>query len=80
MQKVHQYNRICMQAKYEFLKAKIQDNYHNPPKLWQVLGDVLHRLPAKMLQSLNPRQRLADRFVKFFTKKLEKFAQLSLLS
>ena len=26
MQKVHQYNKICMQAKSEFLKAKIRDN------------------------------------------------------
>ena len=34
MQKVHQYNKICMQAKSEFLKANIQDNYHNPQKLW----------------------------------------------
>ena len=33
MQKVHQYNRICMQAKSEFLKAKIQDNHHDPQKL-----------------------------------------------
>ena len=49
MQKVHQYNRICMQAKSEFLKAKIQDNHHDPQKLWRVLGDVLHRLPVKML-------------------------------
>ena len=34
MQKVHQYNKICMQAKSEFLKSKIQDNYQNPQKLW----------------------------------------------
>ena len=33
MQKVHQYNRICMQAKSQFLKAKIQDNHNNPQKL-----------------------------------------------
>ena len=33
MQKVHQYNRICMQAKSEFLKAKIQDDHHDPPKI-----------------------------------------------
>ena len=46
MQKVHQYNRICMQDKYEFLKAKIQDNHHDPKKLWRVLGNVLHRLHA----------------------------------
>ena len=49
MQKVHQYNRICMQAKSQFLKTKIQDNHYNPQKLWCVLGDVLHRLPAKSL-------------------------------
>ena len=30
MQKVHQSNRICMQAKSQFLKAKIQNNHHNP--------------------------------------------------
>ena len=63
MQKVHQYNRICMQAKSQFLKAKIQDNHHNPQKLWCVLGDVLHRLPAKILPSIKPPQLLADRFV-----------------
>ena len=34
MQKVHQYNRVCMQAKSQFLKEKIQDNQHNPQKLW----------------------------------------------
>ena len=33
MQKVNQYNRICMQAKSEFLKAKIQENHHDPPKI-----------------------------------------------
>ena len=72
MQKVHQYNRICMQAKSQFLKAKIQDNHHNPQKLWRVLGDVLHRLSAKILPSIKPHQLLADRFVEFFTEKIEK--------
>ena len=79
MQKVHQYNRICMQAKPQFLKAKIQDNHNNPQKLWCVLGDVLHRLPAKILPSIKPPQFLADRFVEFFTKKMKKYAQHSLL-
>ena len=79
MQKVHQYNRICMQAKSQFLKAKIQDNHSNPQKLWRVLGDVLHRLPAKILPSIKPPQLLADRFVEFFTEKIEKYAQHSLL-
>ena len=69
MQKVPQYNRICMQAKSEFLKAKIQDNYHNAKKLWQVYIDVLHRQPAKMLPSINPSQLLADRVEEFFTEK-----------
>ena len=71
MQKVHQYNRTCMQAKSEFLKAKIQDNHHDHKKLWRVLGDVLHRLPAKMLPSINPPQSLPDRFVEF-SEKIEK--------
>ena len=71
MQKVHQYNRICMQAKSQFLKAKIQDN-HNPQKLWRVLGDMLHRPPAKILPLIKPPQLLADRFVEFFTEKIEK--------
>ena len=70
MQKIHQYNRICMQTKSEFLKAKIQDNHHDPPKLWQVFGDVLHRLPAKMLPSINIPRLMADRFVEFFTEKI----------
>ena len=61
-----------MQAKSEFLKAKIQDNLRDPHKLWRVLGDVLHRLPAKMLPSINPPWLLADRFVEFFTEKNEK--------
>ena len=72
MQKVHQYNKICMQAKSEFLKEKIWDNHHNPQKLWRVLGDVLHRIPAKILPSINPPKLLADRFVEFFTEKIEK--------
>ena len=72
MQKVHQYNRICMQAKSQFLKAKIQDNHNNPQKLWRVLGNVLHRLPAKILPSIKPPQLLDDRFVEFFIEKIEK--------
>ena len=72
MQKVQQYNKICMQAKSEFLKEKIRDNHHNPQKLWRVLGDVLHRIPAKILPSINPPKLLADRFVEFFTEKIEK--------
>ena len=60
MQKVHQYNKICMQAKSEFLKEKIRDNHHNPQKLWRVLGDVLHRIPAKILPSINPPKLLAQ--------------------
>ena len=71
MQKVHQYHSICMQAKSQFLKAKIQDNHHNPQKLWRVLCDVLHRLPAKIVPSIKPLQLLADRFVEFFTEKIE---------
>ena len=70
MQKVHQCNRICMQAKSEFLKAKIQDNHHNPQKLWRVFGALLHRLPVKILPSINPPQLLADRFVEFFIEKI----------
>ena len=70
MQKVHQYNKICMQAKSEFLKAKIRDSQHNPQKLWRVLADVLHRLPAKILPSINTPQLSADRFVGFFTEKI----------
>ena len=38
MQKVHQYNRICMHTKSEFLKAKIQDNHHNPKKYGKSLA------------------------------------------
>ena len=41
-------------------------------KLWRVLGDVLHRIPAKILPSINPPKLLADRFVEFFTEKIEK--------
>ena len=70
MQKVHQYNRICMQAKSQFLKVKIQDNHNNAQKLWRILGDVLHRLPAKILPLIKPPQLLADRFVEFFTEKI----------
>ena len=47
-----QYNKTCKHAKSEFLKAKIQDNHHDPKQLWQVLGDVSHRLPAKILPSI----------------------------
>ena len=72
MQKVHQYNRICMQAKSQFLKAKIQDNHNNPQKLWRVLGNVLRRLPAKIRALIKPPQLLADRFVEFFKEKIEK--------
>ena len=61
-----------MQAKSEFLKEKIRDNHHNPQKLWQVLGDVLHRIPAKILPSINPPKLLAYRFVEFFTEKIDK--------
>ena len=61
-----------MQAKSEFLKAKSQDNHHNPQKLWRVLGDVLHRIPAKILPLINLLQLLADRFVEFFTENIEK--------
>ena len=68
VQKVHQYNRTCMQAKSEFLKAKNQDNHHDPKKLWRVLGNVLHRLPAKMQPSINPPRLLANRFVEFSEK------------
>ena len=70
MQKVHQYNRICMSAKPEFLRTKIQEKEHPYPRttqtLWQVLGDVLQRLPAKLLPSINVTQLLAHRFVEFF--------------
>ena len=68
-----------MQAKSQFLKAKIQDNHHNPQTLWHVLGDVLDRLPSKILTSIKPPQLLADRFVEFFTEKMKKYTQYSLL-
>ena len=69
MQKVHMYNKICMQAKSKLLKEKIRDNHHNPQKLWRVLGDVLHRIRAKILLSIHPPKLLADKFVEFFTEK-----------
>ena len=58
-----------MQTKTQFLRTKIQEHYHKTKKLWQVLGDVLHTLPAKPLPSINPPQLLADRFVEVFTEK-----------
>ena len=61
-----------MQGKSQFLTAKIQDNHNNPQKLWRVLGDVLHKLPAKILPSIKSPQLLANRFVEFFTEKSEK--------
>ena len=61
-----------MQAKSQFLKAKIQDNPHNPQTLWRVLGDVLHKLPTKMLPSIKAPHLLAQRFVEFFTEKVKK--------
>ena len=61
-----------MQAKSQFLKVKIQDNHNNPQKLWRVLGDVLHRLPAKILPLIKPPQLLANRFEELFTEKIEK--------
>ena len=70
MQKVHQYNKTSIQAKSEFLKAKIHDNHHHPKKLWRVLDDVLHRRPARMLPSINPPRLLANRFVEFFSEKI----------
>ena len=42
-----------------------------PKNYGESLG-VLHRLPAKMLPSINPPRLLADRFVEFFTEKIEK--------
>ena len=69
MQKVNTIESACRQNP-NFLKQKIQDNHHDPKKLWRVLGDVLHRLPAKMLP--NPPRLLANRFVDFFTEKIEK--------
>ena len=33
---------------------------------------MLHRTPAKILPSINPPKLLADRFVEFFTEKIEK--------
>ena len=72
MQKVYQYKIVCMQAKSEFLTAKFQDNHDNPQKLVWVLSNVLHRLPPKLLPSINPPQLLADRFVEFFKDIIEK--------
>ena len=62
MQKVHQCSRVFMWAKSEFLKAKIHYHHHDPKKLWRVLGNVLCRLPAKMLSSVDPPWLLADTF------------------
>ena len=78
MQKVHQYNKICMQAKSEFLKEKIWDNHHNPQKLWRVLGDVLHRIPAKILPSINPQSFWLTDLSSSLQKKLKKYTQFSL--
>ena len=72
MQKVHQYNRICMRTKSEFLTTKIQESHHNPQKLWRVLGNVLHRLPAMLLPYVSHPQLLANRFNEFFTDKIYK--------
>ena len=61
-----------MQAKSQFLKARIQYNNNNSQKLWCLLGDVLYRLPTKILPSIKPPQLLEDRFVEFFTGKITK--------
>ena len=64
MQKVQQYNRIFMQAKF---RAIITTH-----KYYGVLGDVLHRLLTKMLQSIKRPQLLAGISLEFFTEKIEK--------
>ena len=56
---------------YPFSKKPLQQNLRMREE-WHVLGDVLHRLPPKILPLIKPPQLLADRFVEFFTEKIEK--------
>ena len=76
MHKVHRCNRICMRAK--FLRTKIQENHHIPLIInimtssrrcatwitWQVTA--IYETP----------QHLSERFVNFFTDKIEKTLNL----
>ena len=55
-----------------FLKQRFRITIMTPKNYGQSLAIVLHRLPARMLPSINPPRLLADRFVEFFSEKIEK--------
>ena len=65
-------NSLVNKDKANYFRNLVKENTNDSKKLWQVLRSALHSSPEAVLPSHESKKGLADRFVTFFSDKIDK--------
>ena len=65
-------NSLVNKDKANYFRNLVKENTNDSKKLWQVLRSALHSSPEAVLPSHESKKGLADRFVTFFSCKIDK--------
>ena len=63
-------NRLMTEAKSQYFSNLIDENSENPPRLWDTINKILHRMPAAALPESNNVKSLCEHFAKYFCDKI----------
>ena len=70
----HQYhlcNRMMPKAKSKNLADVISENSHYPRRLWNLMNNILHRIPPPAAPEFTSVKSFCDHFSKYFVDKIE---------
>ena len=67
----HLCNRMMTKAKSKYLADVIGENSDNPRRLWNLINNILHRIPPPALPEFTSVKLLCDHFSRYFVDKIE---------
>ena len=70
-QQCHLCNRMMTKAKSKYLADVIAENSDNPRRLWNLINNILHRIPPPALPEFTSVKSLCDHFSRYFVDKIE---------
>ncbi len=69
---VRRCNRIMSKAKNAWYSNMIEENKHNPKKLWNSINNILHRQPETILPDCTSMSAIANSFSDYFIDKISR--------
>lgn len=72
---INHYNKLNYLSKKELYESRIENDQHNPTKLWKAMNNTLHRSEPLSLPSHFDNLQLANEFSHFFNNKIDAVRQ-----